>query len=163
MFLQWKERAGGTCLSPPVVPKVWRRPFWMTLESPSRVRSYKQWEEGGKKKRVNRDKEISMLRKRRKRLGTNPWCKWNSNLVMQTICQVKHHAHLIRIQSVWLCIHVCFTTHHYNHAYRAYAFVFVMPPTQRHHMTHRAWYVCAGCPLAIRTGCSHTSDLLLLA
>lgn len=29
-------------------------------------------------------------------------------------------------------------------------------------MTHRAWYVSAGCPLAVGPGCSRTSDFLLL-
>ena len=31
-----------------------------------------------------------------------------------------------------------------------------------HHMTHRAWYVRAVCPLAVGPGCRCTPDFLLL-
>lgn len=40
-------------------------------------------------------------------------------------------------------------------------YVFMLP-TLCHHMTHRARYVRAGCPLAVGSGCGCTSDFLLL-
>lgn len=74
-IVSWKK-SRGTCLSPPVFPKVWRRPFWMTLESPSRVSSYEEREEGGKQESKERWGGSYIERKWGRRFTTDPW--WRS-------------------------------------------------------------------------------------
>lgn len=63
------------------------------------------------------------------------------------------------------CIYMCpsFINCCTNHAYGAHVFVLFMRPMLCHHMSHRARYVRAGCPLAVGSGCSRTSDFLLLS
>ena len=59
---QTKKQVGrksrGTCLSPPVLPKVWRRPLWMTLESPSRVSSYEEQRKEGRREQTDEEASV---------------------------------------------------------------------------------------------------------
>lgn len=112
----------------PVCPLLWCQKFdgghfeWHWRVPPEWGATSSERKEEGKK-RGNRNKEISMLRKRRRRLGANPWCTWKSSSVMQTICQIMHLRGIHKsVGSACAYAWVCFTTRHCNHAYRAYVF-----------------------------------------
>lgn len=139
-YLQWKEERGksrGTCLSPPVLPKVWRRPFWMILESPSTVRSYKKREED---RRSERWEGFGFSAKRRRAPG-------------RTFGAVMKDSHTCRP-----FIRLCISPHNLN------TFIKVMHVFfhERDHVTHRAGYVRAGRPLAVGPRRSRVPDFLLL-
>lgn len=126
----------------------------MTLESPSRVRSYKEREEG-RKKRVKRDKAVSVLKGKKESLGARVKAALPRKLSAHASCCWYSEEEVCGCVSIPLIVIVIM---HSGHMFLS----LLMPPTPCHHMTHRAWYVRAGCPLAIRPGCRRTSDLLLL-
>lgn len=131
-----RRKSRGTCLSPPVLPKVWRRPFWMILESPSTVRSYKKREED----RSERWEGFGFSAKRRRAPG-------------RTFGAVMKDSQTCRP-----FIRLCISPHNLN------TFIKVMHVFfhKRDHVTHRAGYVRAGRPLAIGPRRSRVTDFLLL-
>lgn len=133
-----RGKSRGTCLSPPVLPKVWRRPFWMILESPSTVRSYKKREED---RRSERWEGFGFSAKRRRAPG-------------RTFGAVMKDSHTCRP-----FIRLCISPHNLN------TFIKVMHVFfhKRDHVTHRAGYVRAGRPLAVGPRRSRVPDFLLLS
>lgn len=142
-----QRKSRGTCLSPPVLPKVWRRPFWMTVESPSRVRSYKKREEGGKKRRFlyqgKGGKKVKTL-----------WCLCESESSPRTPCNSPFNLNTCEAVSLFIIIIM--------HAGRFFLLCLYASSTIIHHMTHRAGYMRAGGPLAVWPRRNRTSDFLLL-